>query len=373
MMDAFDALVPNFARTTNRWPSAHSLSNHYKTVVASYDGGGHGLIATVKSFIECACVTILVESGKPMPSSEPSATELLVAALNVLGLQNSLGASKLGKLLSAHNKLADALSEVRNESCPVAHGKDGFLDALTINERRAFLLTADTILALLLCAHDGTEPDLQHTREPYDRFAHLHDRIDQTVAVESTVEDDEDRQVIVVTLRNGNLSEGVRLRVEPSRLLYAIDRTAYVEFLTSSAIEVSAGVAQELAREDGAIELRRAPEPKAPIAEVVTSYDGILAPFKKMLDKYLVSLGVTSTRSTSGKSLTDSLLAAAESHLGLDWAAREPLIAGMKVALRRTLLQFGMDREQAESIAEHLISWLKIQAAGLTTVESTQS
>src|SRR5207245_2632995 len=97
---------------------------------------------------------------------------------------NTRGASKVDKLLSAHNRLTDALSEMRNENDPVAHGKDGFLETLTVNERRAFLLTADTILALLLSAYAGTEPDLQYTREPYDRFAHLHKRVDRTITVE---------------------------------------------------------------------------------------------------------------------------------------------------------------------------------------------
>ena len=367
-MDEFDALAPNFSRTKDRWPSAPALSNHYKVVATSYGGGGYGLIATVKSFIECVCITILGEFGKPMPSSEPSTTELLVAALDVLGLRNSPGASKLGKLLSAHNRLADALSEIRNESCPVAHGKDGFLDTLTNNERRAFLLTADTILAILLSAHDGTEPDLQHTREPYDRFLHLHERLDRVITVESAVEDYEDRQILVLTLRTGGLPEGVRLRVEPSRLLYAIDRTAYVEFLDSSATEAPAEVVAEVSVSEYALtELRRAPEPVPPNAEVVSSYEGVLSPLKSALGEYLKSLGLSPTEVSPTANLRDSVLAAAEPHLGLDWASRETLLAGMKVALRRTLVQFGIDQERADQGAEHLVSWLKVQVIGLTT------
>src|SRR5437667_3026053 len=239
MTDDLDALAPHFHQAKERWPGAPTLTRHYEAVLESYTGGKHGLIATIKSFIECVCLTILGEYGRPMPSADPSTTDMLVEALKVLGLENSGGASKVGKLLSAHNRLADTLNELRNESDPIVHGRDGFLDTLTVNERRAFLLTADTILALLLSAHDGTEPDLQHTRAPYDRFRHLHERIDRTITLESTIEDEDDRQVLVLTLRSGSLPEGVRLRVEPSRLLYAIDRTAYTEFLNSA--EVPAG------------------------------------------------------------------------------------------------------------------------------------
>jgi hypothetical protein len=306
-----------------------------------------------------------------MPSSEPSTTELLVEALRVLGLQNSRGASKLDKLLSAHNKLTDALNEMRNENDPIAHGKDGFLDALTINERRAFLLTADTILALILRAYDGKEPDLQYTREPYDRFQHLHERLDGAVTVESTIEDDQDGQEIVITLRTGNLPEGIQLRIEPSRLLYAIDRTAYVELLPSSTAPAATSTPFADTSATASSELRRAPEAEPPTPEVVLSYQGFLSPLKESLDRYLQSLGLSSTvPPTSGMSLRDSLLATAERSMGLDWASREPLLAGMKVALRRTLMQFGIARGRDEEAAEHLVSWFKIQAVGLGHTEA---
>jgi hypothetical protein len=254
----------------------------------------------------------------------------------------------------------------------VVHGKDGFLDTLTINERRAFLVTVDTVLALLLFAHDGTEPDLQYTREPYERFAHLHERVDRAVAVEAAIEDDEEHQVVVVTLRTGNLPEGVELRIEPSRLLYAIDRTAYVELLASSAVEAEAapGPAEVVSEESVEVEPARVSEPAPPTAEVVPSYEGALLPLKNALSQYLETLGLSTVTGTpTGANLRDSLLAAAERHMGLDWTTREPLQAAMKVALRRTLVQFGIDRARAEQGAEHLTSWLKIQAVGLTAAE----
>lgn len=370
-MEDFDLLVPHFGLAKDRWPQAPMLSNHYKAVKESYAGSAHGLIATIKSFIESVCLTVLGEFGRTMPSSEPSTTELLVEALQSLGLQNSRGASKLDKLLSAHNRLTDALNEMRNENDPIAHGKDGFLDVLTLNERRAFLLLADTILALILRAYDGKEPDLQYTREPYDRFLHLHDRLDRTVTVESAIEDDTDKPEIVITLRTADSPEGIQLRIEPSRLLYAIDRTAYVELLASSAVPAVAVVSSIEMPAAVPSDLRRAPEPEPPTPEVVRSYDGSLSQLKDGFERYLQSLGVSPTvPSAGGMSFEDSLLATADRSMGLDWASREPLLAGMKVALRRTLLQFGVESGRAEEVAEHLVSWFKIQAVGLGHTEA---
>jgi hypothetical protein len=63
-------------------------------------GERFGLVDHVKSFLESVCVTIMGELREPMPSSTPSTTELLVAALGPLGLRNTKGASKLDKVLS---------------------------------------------------------------------------------------------------------------------------------------------------------------------------------------------------------------------------------------------------------------------------------
>ena len=142
-MEPFDAFVPQFRRARERWQEAPTLASHYDAVVKSYEGIAYGIIASVKSFIECVCLTILGEFGKTVPS-ETTTTFLLSEALRTLGLDSGRGASKVGKLLSAHNKMADALNEMRNEHDPVAHGKDGFLDTLTTNECRAFLVTADS-------------------------------------------------------------------------------------------------------------------------------------------------------------------------------------------------------------------------------------
>lgn len=363
-MNDLDLIAPHFCLAKARWPDARALAKHYESVVESYRGNSYGLIATIKSFVESVCLTILGEFGKVPASGTPNTTELLVEALRCLGLQNSRGASKVDRLLSAHNKMTDVLSEIRNEGCPLAHGKDGFLDALTNNERRAFLITADTLLALLLSALNGTEPDLQYTREPYERFDYLHERIDRSVAMEVETEDSGEQQILVVRLRTGCLpEEGVELRIEPSRLLYAIDRTAYVEFLTSTgAVTGNENSSEQLSFGEESMELRRAPKPSPPLAETVILYDGVLAPLKDSLNQFLTANLKSESVGPALEGLPDSLLKAAEPHLGLDWNSREPLIAALKVALRRTLVRYGFDRRLTDVNVERLLSWFKDNA-----------
>ncbi len=348
-MSDLDTFAPQFRLATERWPDAPTLLNHYQAVSECYGAAGHGLIATVKSFIECVCLTILGEFGKPMPSSDPSTTELLVEALKPLGLEN------------------DALSEMRNMNDPVAHGKDGFLDALTANECRAFLITADTILALLLSAHDGKEPNLQYTREPYDRFGHLNDRIDRAVTLEAIVEDGEEGQLLLLKVRGADAGDEFEIRVPPSRILYVLDRTAYVGFLASSPAQGEfPPPSKEIAEATEAAEPMHTTERTPPTPEVISTYQGLLLALKGSFDQYLESLGLSNAGlAQDGANLSDSLLATAEQHMGLDWTEREPLQAAMKVALRRTLIRFGVEAERADEVAAHLVSWLKIQAFGL--------
>ncbi|MBV8451775.1 MAG: abortive infection family protein [Deltaproteobacteria bacterium] len=333
-------------------------------VTESFGGSGLAIIGSVKSFIECVCRTIIAEFGRPDPRSDSNTTYLLREALKTLGLENSRGASKLDEILTAHNKMADALTDMRNNYDPVAHGKDGFLDTLTTNECRAYIVTADSILALLLAACEGKEPDLLSTREPYERFERFHRRIDESVVMEAAI--DEETGLLTVTLLTESDPEGVELILEPSKLLYALDRTAYVELLRAAAVAAPIPIEEEpkgLPIVTGAFA-----EPAPLSSEVVASYDGRLLPLRSSLQGLLESMGGLEAV-VGSTSLIDSLLATAEKNMGLDWAAREPLQAALKLGLRRTLTKFGIDAERAEQTAERLVLWLK-KSASTTELET---
>lgn len=373
-MADFDELVPNYRRAKDRWPDAPTLAKYYEAITACHAGNDHGLVEHVKSFIECVCVTILGEFGQPMPSSTPTTTELLVAALQPLGLQNSRGASKLDKVLSGFNKLSDALSDMRNEHGPVAHGKDGFLDAVTQDHSRAFLHTGDAILGVILNALDGKEPDLLTTREPYERFFHLCDRIDRAVAVKAAVDMDGDRSFLVFTVTSGGPEQQIELRVEPSRLLYGIDRSAFIEVLNNISVMPGEVEDTEETTPSPPPEVLVSAAERAPVTELVKKYEGRLIGLRPAIEGFLHAEKLDELKSQpDGSDLPDSLLATADQNMGVDWQKREALQARLRVACRRVLVGFGCEPHKAEEISGRLVSWFQIQCPDLGDVQTGAS
>jgi hypothetical protein len=291
-----------------------------------------------------------------------------VAALKTLGLENSRGASKLDKVLNAYNKMSDALSEMRNENGPVAHGKDGFLDVIEEDHARSFLHTGDAIVGVLLNALEGKQPNLLVTREPYERFAHLCDRIDRSVAVNARVDFEDDLPVLIVSLSIGNKPETIDLRIEPSRLLYGIDRTAFVGVLSE---------APETLKEEDENEDEEETPPVAPTTTkpdsgihtesaagvVVGEYSGVFAILRDGLRAFLISEGINAAPDDE---LLNSLLATAESNSGIDWQTRENLQARMKVGFRRVLGREGIDPEKIMNASERLLTWLRVSVPVVT-------
>jgi hypothetical protein len=358
--------LPNYSRARSKWPQAPALGQYYEDITRCLNGNVHGVAEHVKSFIECVCITILSEFGEPLPSSDPTSTQLLTAALKPLGLQNSRGASKLDKVLSAFNKLSDALSEMRNENGPIAHGKDGFIDALEDDHARAFLHTGDAIVGLLMNALEGKKPNFLFTREPYERFKHLCDRIDRSVRIEAEVEQDQRGSILVISLTVGGKAEAIELRIEPSRLLYGIDRTAFVGVL-SYAPETIEEVESE---NDGDLDVQEAPEQPRPnnlstqaqpLSVFVDEYSGLFANLREGLRRFLIGESIASEPSIE---LVNSLLATAEKNSGVDWLSREGLQARMKIGFRRVLFKAGVENADAP---ERLLMWLKVNAPDPTT------
>lgn len=379
-MADLDNVAPNYRRAQQRWPDAPTLAKGYEALNERFVGNTHGLVEHVKSFIESVCLTIMGELREPMPSSTPSTTDLLVAALNPLGLRNTKGASKLDKVLSGFNRLADALTDMRNETGPVAHGKDAFLDAVTADHARAFLHAGDAILSVLLNAFEGKQPDLIATREPYESFPHLNERIDCAVSVDARIDEDADRPMVVFSVATGPRGEAIELRVEPSRLLYGVDREAYIEVLKTAELAVAdAQEAGEEAEEEAAIpEAVEAPGSgvavsAGPVTELAPAYEGALKAFRSGVEGFLIAEGLDpAVAGAGGTQLIDSLLATAEQNIGLDWKEREPIQARLKVACKRVLVQFGTTPERAEAVAERLVSWLRVQVPDVGTMDAAQ-
>ena len=370
-MSNLDAIAPNYRRAQQQWSGAPMLLGSYNALAACFSGSSHGLIEHVKSFIESVCRTIMGELSEPMPTASPTMTELLVAALRALGLSNAKGATKLDAVLSGFNRLSDALGAARNEIGPVAHGKDGFLDSVTIDHARTFLHVGDAILGILLNALEGKEPDLTVTREPYETFKHLNERIDRDASVQVRIDEESDRPVVVFSVATVSRDEAIELRLEPSRLLYGTDRQAYIEVLKT----MDAVAAEDEAKEHNGKKETATVEPYettpvglvetgGTVTAVVSVYDGVLNTLRSGLGAFLASEGVKPADANAGEArLLDSLLATADKNMLLDWKARESIQAKLKVTFKRVLVLFGTAPEKAREVAEHMLDWLCVQAA----------
>ena len=348
------------------------LVKSYDALAACFSDSSHGLIEHVKSFIESVCHTIMRDLGERMPFERHSTTELLVAALRALGLSNTRGATKLDAVLSGFNRLSDALGETRNEIGPVAHGKDGFLDSVTVDHARAFLHVGDAILGVLLNALEGKEPNLTATREPYETFRHLNDRIDRGASIQVRIDDESDPPVVVFSVATGSREEAIELRLVPSRLLYGTDRQAYIEVLkTTEPVSVVAEDETEEYEEEKEVSFVEPDETSpvgpveaaGPVTAIVSVYAGSLDTLRTGLGAFLAAKGVkTAVASAGEEKLLDSLLATSDKNMLLDWKARESIQARLKVACKRVLVKFGTEAEEARKIAEYMVAWLRIQA-----------
>jgi hypothetical protein len=370
--DVFDATLPNYRRAFLRWPGAPSLGKHYR-LLAGCDCDDLGVIEYVKSFVESVCLTILGDFRQPLPTDRPSLTELFNAALKPLGMQNSRGGGNVSRLLSAFNRLVDALTDVRNEYGTVAHGKDGFFESLTRDENRAFLHTGDAILAILLNALEGTAPDLSSTREPYERFQHFNELIDRSIQLTAEVDIDSGPPTIVVNVVAAGRDDSLELRIEPSRLLFAIDRGAFVEIVNATANQTSEPAEEEDRPWSGTVEAVTgvgAPLTREASRVVLTAkYAGRFSPLSTSLARFLIGEQLDVSSQVEGMGFLASLLATAEENMTLDIWRSEARQARLRIALRDVVSKF-CPGANARATADRLVTWLKIQSPGTEPLEN---
>ena len=177
--------------------------------------------------MECACRLLVEELDDPAAPLKPAKSDIPLAEL--LGLATrmlDLGEVRdraFATLIKEHNRLADALRVLRNEAGTVSHGKDGFIRKLSVHHRRAALLAADAIVTFLHEAYLERDPDPVLTLEPFERFSKSNATTDEHSAI--IAEADEDGILQARVLRPND--EEISLSVEPSRLLFGVDREAY--------------------------------------------------------------------------------------------------------------------------------------------------
>ena len=234
------------------WKHAPVLQQTFATLEQEFNEENDACIDAAKGLVECACQVLIREidnllnpirnwPDSPIRDSHPSFKNWVVAAVRLLALSDGRD-DPFNKVISQHFTLTEALGRFRDLAGTVSHGKGGLSNKLSVHHRRAALLAADAIVTFLHEAYLEREPDPVRTFEPYERFEAANAIIDEFVSLR--VEPDEDGFLrVVVVLPDG---EDVPLAIEPSRLLFGVDREAY-KLVFNACREAKAAAPQDAA------------------------------------------------------------------------------------------------------------------------------
>ena len=218
---------PGIQAFCSHWRHAPMLQQTLDTLEREFANDSDASIDAAKALVECACRLLVEELDDPAAPLKPAKSDIPIAEL--LGLATrmlDLGEVRdraFATLIKEYNRLADALRVLRNEAGTVSHGKDGFIRKLSVHHRRAALLAADAIVTFLHEAYLERDPDPVLTLEPFERFAESNATIDEYAAIIAEADEDGILRARVL-LPN---EDEITLTVEPSRLLFGVDREAY--------------------------------------------------------------------------------------------------------------------------------------------------
>lgn len=220
------------------WRDAPMLQQTFEALERTLGQENDACIDCAKATVEIICRVIIESFHSPtrplLPiQNNPSLSDWLSAAVRALKL-GDIRDEKFKKLVSSHHKLADALNELRDKAGPASHGKDPYLERLAVHHRRTAVLSADAIVAFLHKAYLDSQRDPSVSKEPWERFADQNAIIDAQIGIRLDF-DEEDNPSLVFILpgESGkpNNDDDLPIRIQKSKLLYLLDRSAYVEAL----------------------------------------------------------------------------------------------------------------------------------------------
>lgn len=209
------------------------LQQTFETLKRTFAEENDSCIDAAKGLVECAC-RVIIESlddptnpikdwkNSPIKSNKPIFNNWVSAGFMLLEIQ-SVRDDPFKQVISRHFDIVDALGAFRDKAGPLSHGKQGFSHKLSAHHRRAAVLAADALVTFLHEAYLERSPDPVMTLEPYERFPSSNSLIDSLVEARAA---DNENGWIDVTLRLPG-GETLTLTVEPSRLLFGVDREAY--------------------------------------------------------------------------------------------------------------------------------------------------
>jgi hypothetical protein len=225
---------PGIREACGHWRDAPMLQQTFEALERGLEQDNDACIDCSKAMVEVVCQTIVASfhnQQNPLRPQQtlPTLSDWLSAAVKALKL-GDVRDDMFKKLVSSHHKLADALNDLRNKAGPVSHGKDPYLERLAVHHRRSAVLAADAIVAFLHKAYLDTQLDPASSREPWERFEAENAQIDARVNLAIDLSEDEPPTLRFV-LPGGN---ELPIKIEISRLLYLLDRDAYVEALNAA-------------------------------------------------------------------------------------------------------------------------------------------
>ena len=226
------------------WRDAPMLQQNLEALEQTLNQDNDACIDCAKTMVEVVCRVIVESFHTPLaplrpPQEAPSISDWLSAAVRALKL-GDIRDEKFKKLVSSHHKLAGALTELRDKAGTASHGKDPYLERLAVHHRRSAVLAADAIVAFLHKAYLDAQLDPTSSREPWERFADNNAVIDAQVGL-SVDTDDDGLTTLRFSLPGGDV---LPIAIEVSRLLYQLDRYAYVEALNAARSVSESGVAE---------------------------------------------------------------------------------------------------------------------------------
>jgi Abortive infection C-terminus len=226
---------PGIRDACAHWKEAPMLQHTFQALEAGLENESDACIDAAKGLVECVCHVIVDELDDPTAPLKPSKSDVSITewlSVTTRALQlTDVRHRGFADLIKCHSGLSEALRVLRNDAGPVSHGKDGFIQTLSKYHRRAAILSADAIVTFLHEAYLELQPDPLRSREPWERFESSNALIDRHVGIALEMTDDDDVPTLRIQLPTG---DELPIKVEVSRLLYALDREAYVEALNAS-------------------------------------------------------------------------------------------------------------------------------------------
>ncbi len=242
---------PGIRAFCTHWKHAPMLQQTFATLEREFTDENDACIDAAKGFVECACRLLIQElddplnpikdwPDSPIKNTHPSFKNWVSAAFRLLAIVERRD-DPFSKVVSQHYDLTEALGKFRDIAGTISHGKDGLSRKLSAHHRRSALLAADALVTFLHEAYLERTPDPLLTFEPYERFEASNVIIDELTALRADSDDDGFLQV-VISLPGG---EELALAIEPSRLLFGVDREAY-KLALNACREARAAAPQEV-------------------------------------------------------------------------------------------------------------------------------